>query len=462
MNARGFTAVYLLFVSGPTLLASQALSPQAAPTPSPQAAPTPSQIVIEGPKNITKDQEEDLSVKLVDGRGDPVESNSDITLDVDAVGANVNQSAIVIPKGQTAANLTVSKNTPGLSTIRVTETGTLGALTATTQIGLSTGAAYTPIAPYSLWVTAQPIKVRSGIESAEIIVRHMDKNKYCVPATKDISIKFPGIGQALTPHTLLIRAGECFIEGALSVAQPQIVKLEPTPSPAMSIVNEASNVEFVSPVASINVVTDNPSVKAALRRPKIPIYAILQDAQGNETKSECDRTIFLTAHPFGAGEFEHSQLTIMKGQTKVQTFFKPSDEGKFTIKAVAGGLPPLDLALQFQYTAVYFWLIAVIGGIVGGVVRNALGNDHSRKTVAKHVAGGAAVGVLTSIVAPLLVALSLKPAGLENGSKIFEAFIWGLLGGGSGVAILGLIFRGIRPSSQPSASQPSATTGAQG
>jgi hypothetical protein len=48
--------------------------------------------------------------------------------------------------------------------------------------------------------------------------------------------------------------------------------------------------------------------------------------------------------------------------------------------------------------------------------------------------------VVTYLIAPLLVGLSLKPAGLENGSKIFEAFAWGFFGGGSGITLLGRIF----------------------
>jgi hypothetical protein len=81
-----------------------------------------------------------------------------------------------------------------------------------------------------------------------------------------------------------------------------------------------------------------------------------------------------------------------------------------------------------------------VGGLVGGIVRNGLGPNHSPKRLATDVLGGLAVGVLVYLLAPLLIALSLKPAGLENGSKIFEAFFWGFFGGGSGIALLGKIF----------------------
>jgi hypothetical protein len=63
------------------------------------------------------------------------------------------------------------------------------------------------------------------------------------------------------------------------------------------------------------------------------------------------------------------------------------------------------------------------------------------------------------LVAPLLIALSLKPAGLENSSKIFEAFVWGLMGGGSGVHILAKLFVKDNPPAQPPKTVPPVAAG---
>jgi len=406
-----------------------------------QVAPLPARLAIEGPKDVIQGQPGKFNIKLVDMQGHAIKSTVDMKFSVNAPGSQVDRETVVIPKGASSTELVVSKQTAGLTNIHLEQADTpAGGLTASTQIGLVSDQSYTPVPPLSLWVNVQPGAKLKVQEAAKIIVRQMDSRRFTVPAQGDIKVAFPGLGNALSPGQISISRGELYAEADLTESQPQVVTLNPISSPPMSIHIETSSIEFMSPIAGLRLISD-PSYVRAVRHPKTTVKIGLVDGQGNWIASDKDRTIVLQLDPPSAGTLSRSDVTIPRGQSVVEAVFTATKEGKATIKAINGeGFSIQNADIEFYYAAVYFWLIAALGGLIGGGVRNALGTDHKLKTIAIHVGGGMLVGIIVYLVAPLLVALSLKPAGLESGSKIFESFIWGVTGGGSGVTLLGRLF----------------------
>ncbi|HET6840568.1 MAG TPA: hypothetical protein VFK06_02625 [Candidatus Angelobacter sp.] len=416
--------------------------------------PSTSRLEIEGPRDVQRGQSGKFNVKLVDTQGHPVTSNSDIKLQVNAPGAQLDRQVVIIRRGSSSAEVNISKQQPGISSINVQQVETPGlGLAAATEVGLASDESYKPVPPLSLWVSVQPqaAKFKAGLETATIIVRWRDSHKFTIPAQRDIKVAFPGVENALSSGQISMARGDPYAEAKLMESQPQVVSLDPVSNPPMSIFSDTNSVEFVSPIAALKLIPDHSYLKA-VRHPSIKVKIGLFDGLGNLIASDHDRTIVLQVDPPSAGTLSSSDVTIAQGQKVVEATFIPTTEGKVTIKALTGEMLAIQNAdIEFYYAAAYFWMIAALGGLIGGAVKNVLGADHSRKTIVSEVGGGLAVGVLAYVLAPLLIALSLKPAGLENGSKIFEAFFWGFFGGGMGVALLRKIFPGADP--QPSRPQ---------
>ncbi len=404
-----------------------------------QAPHIPARLEVEAPRNVAGGETGKVNIKLLDAKGQPFTATKDLKFNVKTSAGQLNQQTVTILKGASSADVTVSKNAPGLSNIQV-DAADLAAvgLAGGAQVGFTPNAGYTPVLPLSLLVTVQPAtKLKAGMDTAKVVVRYVDKSNVPVPARSAIKIDFPGVGNLLTPASVTIAAGGLYGEADLSSSLPQIVPLNAIASPPIAVNNATA--EFVSPIAATRVIPDHTYVKSVRHR-KITLVIGLIDDQGNWIASDKDRTLLLQVDPPSAGTFSVSSVTIPKGQSTVSATFTPLEEGPSRIKAVAGDIASPDAGFEFHYAAMYFWLIASLGGLIGGGVRNALGDDHSVKKIVVHVAGGLVIGVLTYLIAPLLVGLSLKPAGLENGSKIFEAFVWGFFGGGSGITLLGRIF----------------------
>jgi hypothetical protein len=403
-----------------------------------QAPHIPTHLQIEAPKNVSGGQGT-LNIKLLDAKGQPIQATSDLKFTVKA-SEGQSQQTVVIHKGDTSADVAVSKSAPGLSNFHVesADPSAIG-LAGNTQIGFTPESGYHPVPPLSLLLTVQPgVKLITG-EPARVIVRYVDSHKVPIPAQSAIKVGFPGLGELMSPASVNIPAGELYGEATLSSSQPQLVSLNPVASPPISVDNQASTVEFVSPIVATRVVLSQTYVKA-IRHPRITLTVGFMDSQGNWIAPDQDRVLILQVDPPSAGMLALSSITVPKGQQSVSTTFVATQEGTSKIKAVSRDVVSEDSGFEFHYGAVYFWLIAAVGGLIGGGVRNALGSDHSVKKIVVHLAGGLMIGVVTYLIAPLLVGLSLKPAGLENGSKIFEAFAWGFLGGGSGITILARIF----------------------
>jgi hypothetical protein len=403
-----------------------------------QAPHIPTRLQVDAPKNVSGSQGT-VNIKLLDAKGQPIQAASDLKFTVKA-SEGQGQQTVVIRKGATSADVMVSKSAPGLSNIHVesADASTVG-LSGNTQIGFTPGAGYSPVPPLSLLITVQPgVKLKAGVETARIIVRYVDNHKVPVPAQSAIKVGFPGVGDLMSPASVNIPAGELYGEATLSSSQPQLVALNPVASPPTSVDNQAGTVEFVSPIVATRVVPSQTYVKS-VRHPRITLTVGFMDSQGNWISPDQDRTLILEVSPPSAGILTLSSITVPRGQSNVSTTFVPTQEGTAKIKAVSGDVVSQDADFEFYYAASYFWLIAALGGLIGGGIRNALGSDHSTKTILVHVGGGVVIGVITYLVAPLLVGLSLKPAGLENSSKIFEAFAWGFFGGGSGITLLGRI-----------------------
>jgi hypothetical protein len=404
-----------------------------------QAPHIPARLEVEAPRNVVRGQAGKVNIKLLDAKGQPFTATKDLKFNVKTSSGQLDQQTIIIHKGSNSADVTVSKNAPGISNIQVDGVDNSAAgLAGGTQVGFTPNTGYTPVPPLSLLITVQPAtKLKAGVDTAKVIVRYVDKSNVPVPAKTAIKVDFPGVGNMLTPASVTIAAGGLYGEADLASTLPQTVPLNAIASPPIAVNNATA--EFVSPIAATRVIPDHNYVKSVRHR-KITLAIGLIDDQGNWIASDKDRTLLLQVDPPSAGTFSVSSVTIPKGQSTVTATFTPLEEGQSMIKAVAGDIASPDASFEFYYAALYFWLIAAVGGLIGGGVRNALGDDHSVKKIVVHVAGGLVIGVLTYLIAPLLVGLSLKPAGLENGSKLFEAFAWGFVGGGSGITLLGRIF----------------------
>jgi hypothetical protein len=216
------------------------------------------------------------------------------------------------------------------------------------------------------------------------------------------------------------------------------------------VISDANSVEFVSPIVGLRLIAD-PSYAERVSRPKIALKIGLVDAQGNWIASDKDRTVLLRADPATGGVLGKAEITIPKGNSVAETTFVPSGEGKTTIKAVVReGLVVEPSEIEFKYASMYFWFLAALGGLIGGGVRNAIGTDHSAKRILLHCLGGAVTGLLTYLLLPLIISLSLKPANLQTSSKVFEAFVWGFIGGGSGTPYWGEFLPRPKPPKQHS------------
>lgn len=412
----------------------------------------PARLELEAPRSIAGGQSGKMNVKLVDGAGNPIKAESNLSFKVNtANGGKLSEQEVVIPKGQSSADVTVSSVAAGISNIQVQQANTQnGGLSATTQIGSAPNQNYVPVPPYSLALSISPgVKLKAGIEKAIIAVRMLDHNGMSIPSVNDINVAFPGMESLLSPPQISLPRGAQYAEASLASAQPVSVTLSPLVSPAMVMAPNSASVDFVSPILGIAVTSSQPYVKS-VRRHSIAVNVTLKDANGDQINSDRDRSVLLSVNPPSAGILKKADLIIPQGKPNVTTEFTPLQEGVASVEISTGDrLDIQNATLEFHYAAMYFWLIAAIGGVIGGIIRNALGSDHTPKTIAFHVVGGVFTGVVAYLIAPLLVALSLKPAGLENSSKIFEAFAWGLMGGGSGVHILAKLFVKDEPPAQP-------------
>ncbi len=412
-----------------------------------QAPKGTARIALEAPTSVEAGGKGVVNIRLLGAAGQPTAAETDVKFRIDAVGAAVEHQTITIPKGATSGQVVVSKDAPGISDVRVEQTDVAaGGFKANAQIGFSPSDDYRPVGAISLWLSVQPnTKLKAGIETAKIIVRYIDSQKVSIPARQDILVSFPGLADKITPYPLRIPSGAPFGEADLTDNRAEIIPLNPVPSPPVSVSSDSSTVEFVSPIVGLRLIAD-PAYAERVRHPKIALKIGLEDAQGNWIASDKDRTVLLQVDPATGGVLEKAEITIPKGNSVAETTFVPSGEGTSTIKAIVGeGLLVEPAKIEFRNAYLYFWLIAALGGLIGGGVRNAIGSDHSPKRFLSHCFGGAVTGLLTYLLLPLIISLSLKPENLQTSSKVFEAFAWGFIGGGSGVALLGKILSAAQP-----------------
>ncbi len=414
-----------------------------------QAPKGVARIALGAPPTVVAGQQGTVAIRLLNAAGQPTAADADMKLHVDALGAVVDHQTITIPKGATSAQVGVSKERPGTSDIRVEQIDDpTGGFKANAQIGFLPSDTYTPVSPLSLWLSVQPnAKLKAGVETAKIIVRYIDSQKVSIPARRSIQVAFPGLADKISPYPLRIPSGAPFGEATLTDNRAEIIPLNPVPSPPISIISDANSVEFVSPIVGLRLIAD-PSYSERVRHPKIALKIGLVDVQGNWIASDKDRTVLLRVEPSTGGVLGKVEVTIPKGNSVAETTFAPAGEGKSTIKAIVGeGLIVEPAEIEFKYASPYFWLLAALGGLIGGGVRNAIGADHSIKKVLLQCGGGIVTGLLTYLLLPLIVSLSLKPVDLQTSSKVFEAFLWGFIGGGSGIALLGKILSSVQSSS---------------
>jgi hypothetical protein len=406
-----------------------------------QAPKGTARLSIEAPTTIVQGAQGKIDIKLLNAQGQPTAASKDVKLRIDAPGTAADQQSVTIPKGATSAEVAVSKATPGFSDIHVEQADApADGLKANAQIGFSPAGAYTPVGPLGLRVSVQPnTKLKAGLETAKIVVTYLDSHKVPVPASNDIQIAFPGLSE-ISPNPIQIASGALFGEADVAATRPEVIALNPIPAPPMSVVSDTPSVEFDSPIVGLRVIAD-PPYTVRIRRPKIALKIGLVDAKGNWIASDEDRTVDLHQDPPESGFLAHNLLTIPKGASVAETTFVPSGEGKFMINAImADGLVVEPAIIEFKYAYIYFWIIAVAGGLAGGIVKCAAGANHEAKYVVIHSLSGMGTGLLVYLLLPLLVSLSLRPVDLQNASKVFEAFAWGFIGGGTGTALLARIF----------------------
>lgn len=384
-----------------------------------------------------------LNIKLLNSLGAPTPASKNLRFDLAVEGAKLDRKWIVIPKGQSEAHVNVVRDTPGISVLTVKPAEPLlhvSAVVAThAQVAFSAASAYKPLLPLSLLLNITPTILRAGVDTAEVTAIVVDRTRTPVPAPHVLDVSFPGLGDFFKPDRIRITAGSADVEATLATAPgtPSTRPFMPVVNPTLTVVSNTSEIQFVSPIVGLRILTDPSYIKAiSLARGKTSVKVGFVDGKGNWISAQSDRTVILRLDPPEAGRLQPSELTISKGSLTAQTTLIPYEEGISTVSAdPIPGLSIQAAKFEFRYAFIVFLIFAALGGIAGGFVRELLPSNRPTRSYVRGLLAGAVLGILAYLLAPALVTISLKPEAFQNGSKLFEAFLWGFLGGGGGAAL---------------------------
>lgn len=404
----------------------------------------PVQLTIEAPSNHVSTSQA-VQVRLLDVDGKAAVAPQPIHFKVSAAGANVDMHEITIPKGASSASVNIKKDTPGLAHISVEQAGSSGRiLSAGTQLNFDTEEDFVPKRPYSISLDVSPSsKILTGAVGT-IVARLVDANNREFPSPRDYHIAFPELAAAarIHPAAIKIARNESFVTAQLSSSQVATLPFHPSILPPLPFISTTEKVDFISPIVSAVVIPRHSYFESTFP-PKIQISVGLADGRNDWIASDLNRTVILKATPEAGGIFENNQIEIPKGQSVVQTFYTPLREGKVIIAAVAGGLQSPEMSIEFRYKLWFFLILAIIGGFCGGIVKRALEGQKQIKDLWLGALVGSFTGALAYLLAPALDLKTAVPA-VQAGSRVFEAFLYGFLGGAIGFFIFNSLISGVR------------------
>ncbi len=388
----------------------------------------------------------DLEIKLMDSTGAPFIADKDLQWRVSAYGGRPDRDLVVIQRGQSQAHLTITRDVPGVSYVSVQPVGASSALGATgVQIAFSAKRDYRPLLPLSLFLNViRGAKLRASVDKVHVTGLIEDRARVPVPAPRDYEVTFPGLSDLIKPYPMHFKAGSPEGEEVVLAAQtPGVLPFTPVVNPPLSIVSNASSLEFDSPILGLRIICDPCYVKAVSRQ-NIKVKIGLMDVHANWIASDGDRTVILRVDPPDAGRLGTSEFTILRGTSTYETTFTPYKECIAKITALAEqGFIIQTAQIEFHYAFSLFLIVAAIGGMAGGSVRELIQTGKLRfKSFIRGVLAGALFGMLAYILAPALVSVSFKPEILQNASKLFEAFLWGFVGGGGGTELFARLLPG--------------------
>jgi len=356
---------------------------------------------------------------------------------INAADAHIDATEITIPKGASSATLNVKKEKAGWAHIDAAQTNARGpAISGETQLSFGSDEEFIPKRPYAILFEVTPSsKLATSGEIGTIVARMIDANKREFPARQDYRIVFPELTTKVRvqPPEMRIGKDSSYAVARISSNEAASFPFHPSIRPPLPFESAIEKVDFISPIVSAVVIPDHTYLEATFP-PKVQISVGLADARNNWISSDQNRTLVLRAVPESGGVFESNQIQIPKGVSVVKSFFTPLREGKVTITAVAGGLQSPEMSIQFGYKIWFFLILAIIGGFSGGIVKHALEGEKDLKKLLVSALVGTFTGALAYLLAPVLDFKSLVPT-VQAGSKLFQAFVYGFLGGALGFLI---------------------------
>lgn len=396
-----------------------------------------------------------VTIRLLDSAGIPVKADKDIELHIEAErGLSLGDDSLLIRKGQSSAQLMITKRTPGISGIRITQ-----AQVPTTVFGghfdldFAPESNYQPAPPLNVLLTVSPGNwLVLGSKIGKIIAFLRDNNGNPVDAGQDVTISFPKVVGDVSPCCPLDvkiakgqRVGETEVTSTTDVPHDDDLVADVSPPYAYGkpiSTTTGLQIHFTSaPITARIIATpDNPET---VFKPTIQVRVELIGQNKNLTATDQPRTFRLNAYPTGeggGGRLEDQEITIREGSSSAQTTFVPYQEGITEINAEAGG--PLKIEpgrVNFRYRWLAFLLIAGLGGAMGGIARQYARGRHSFMKYFWSAVAGIFVGSLAFVLAPMLVSIGLKPEYLQSVTKLFEGFAWGFFGGFNGPRLFKLI-----------------------
>jgi hypothetical protein len=280
-------------------------------------------------------------------------------------------------------------------------------------------------------------------QTARVVAVLLDKNKIPVQVEQGVEVAFPG-SNVIEPNPLKIGHGESFAIGLLSATTTtgfEILSpiLRPPTIGGQPVLRSVLQIEIVSPINTIRLESEYGEYVKAITRPSIPLTLTLIDVNGDPIASDKDRTVVLRVDPPNAGNLEKPEIIVAAGTKTSKAFYIPYQEGKAKILASAGQLQVQPITIEFHYRWWFYAFLALIGGAAGGFVRSYRKENPSPQHFCVNTATGAASGLLAYTSAPLLLTISLNIQNLQNtqvATKVFEAFVWGVLGGFGGPSLI--------------------------
>lgn len=406
-------------------------------------APVMSNLSLDASPSVRVGEPAPLRLNLTDQYGAPIDSDKDIRFNVRAVGSKPDRGVVVIPKGESSAIINVASDSPGISSVSVEPASPISAIAETsTRVAFTPPSSYKPHLPLSLLLSVLPSsRLRAVLDKAQVTVYVVDQTKVPVSAPYDFDLSFPGLDQVMTPNPLHINAGSTTVTGTAATQTPGNYQLKPIVTPPTSVMSDTQTLVFENPIQGLRILAD-PSYVKTIFRPHIKIKIGLYDVRGNWIPTDHDLTIILRVDPAGAGQLGVSDITLNTGKSTFETTFIPSAEGVATISALTEKGLNIDPAKpEFHFAFVVFLIVAGVGGVAGSIARNATQTlTPPKKRFVLGAIAGAFFGMLAYLLAPVIVSVSFKPEVLQNGSKLFEAFLWGFAGGGGGASLFAKFF----------------------